>query len=229
MSDTPTTQVKSIYAKLLAFQKAIKPIKKDADNPFFKSKYFDINGLLGEVKPALNDAGLIVLQPLNRKEEVFGATSKVVFSLTTQIVDPESGDMIESVMALPDNTDPQKMGSSVTYFRRYALQSLLSLEAEDDDGNIASGGNQKSVAKPLVKQAVQPFAKQMIEITKTVTNQATGEVWAEEGDTMVYDLSKANKPFRAIKEPNGSWKKRPDGNPLYLSEAEWDMIAGMQK
>jgi hypothetical protein len=30
------------------------------------------------------------------------------------------------------------MGSAITYFRRYALQSLFALEAVDDDGNVAS-------------------------------------------------------------------------------------------
>jgi hypothetical protein len=34
--------------------------------------------------------------------------------------------------------DPQKLGSAVTYYRRYTLQSLLGLQAEDDDANSAS-------------------------------------------------------------------------------------------
>ena len=35
--------------------------------------------------------------------------------------------------------DPQKMGSAITYLRRYTLQSLLGLQAADDDANMASG------------------------------------------------------------------------------------------
>jgi hypothetical protein len=46
---------------------------------------------------------------------------------------------IESGVKLPEINDPQKLGSAITYFRRYTLQSLLSLQAEDDDGNMASG------------------------------------------------------------------------------------------
>ena len=38
---------------------------------------------------------------------------------------------------LPEISDPQKLGSAITYFRRYTLQSLLALQAEDDDGNKA--------------------------------------------------------------------------------------------
>ena len=33
------------------------------------------------------------------------------------------------------STKPQERGSEITYYRRYGLQSLLGLEAEDDDAN----------------------------------------------------------------------------------------------
>jgi hypothetical protein len=40
-------------------------------------------------------------------------------------------------MLLPNLQDPQ-LGSAITYYRRYTLQSLLGLQAEDDDGNKQS-------------------------------------------------------------------------------------------
>ena len=40
-------------------------------------------------------------------------------------------------MPLPDLQDPQKMGSAITYYRRYALQSLFLLQTQDDDGEGA--------------------------------------------------------------------------------------------
>jgi len=66
---------------------------------------------------------LILLQPV--------IDNKVV----TQIIDIETGDKIESYLTLPIITDPQKIIASITYFRRGTLQSLLSLQAVDDDGN----------------------------------------------------------------------------------------------
>jgi len=52
------------------------------------------------------------------------------------IKDSETGDELgRSNIYLPDNVEPQKMGSAITYYRRYSLQSMLLLEAEDDDGN----------------------------------------------------------------------------------------------
>ncbi len=130
-----------IYAKLLEAQKEIGAIKKDSDNPYFKSKYVDINGILAVVKPILNKHGLVLTQALNVTE---GRTG-----LNTAIVDSESGEKVESNVFLPEMSKPQETGSAITYFRRYALQSLLALESEDDDGNIASGKKvETKVTKP---------------------------------------------------------------------------------
>ena len=45
---------------------------------------------------------------------------------------------VESSIQLTQFNDPQKLGSAITYYRRYTLQSLLGLQAEDDDANKAS-------------------------------------------------------------------------------------------
>src|ERR1039458_9426767 len=122
---------KTIYQKLLEVQKEVAPIKKTEDNPFFHSKYVDINGLLSALKPILNKHGLVLTQG-------FGAESASGRNaLTTIITDSFDGQQIISLVYLPDASDPQKFGSAVTYYRRYALQSLFALEAEDDDGNTA--------------------------------------------------------------------------------------------
>jgi hypothetical protein len=58
--------------------------------------------------------------------------------LVTQIIDIDSGQMIESWLSLPLITDPQKMISATTYYRRATLQAILALQAVDDDGNEVS-------------------------------------------------------------------------------------------
>lgn len=134
-------ETKTLREKLLAVQMEIKPIEKDSENPFFKSKYFDINSLLKEVKPILNKHGLTLTQELTHLEG-----SKL--ALATSLLDVSSTDSIVSICPIPEGADAQKTGSAITYFRRYALQSLLALEAEDDDANVASG---KSVTKKIDK------------------------------------------------------------------------------
>jgi hypothetical protein len=132
--------MKNIYTKLAAVKNEIGAISKDSTNPFFKSKYFDINGLLKHVEPLLDKNGLLLLQPI---------TEGLVCS---QIIDIENGDKVESSLALPEINDPQKIGSCVSYYRRYTLQSLLGLQAEDDDANAASKASQAPPAKKWLNQ-----------------------------------------------------------------------------
>jgi len=121
-----TIQKKTIYQKLLSVQEQVGVVSKESENPFYKSKYADINKYLEVVKPILSKNGLILLQPIEYKN------GKNI--LTTRIYD-EDGNRIKSEMELPVNPDPQKQGAVITYFRRYAIQSLLALQAEDDDAN----------------------------------------------------------------------------------------------
>tara|TARA_R110001592_G_scaffold44370_1_gene142842 strand:- start:2132 stop:2680 length:549 start_codon:yes stop_codon:yes gene_type:complete len=117
----------SIYKKLFEAKKEIGKISKDSKNPFFKSKYFDINSLLEHVEPILQKHDLLLLQPI--------LDGKVI----TELIDVETGEKVTSEISLPTLNDPQKLGSAVSYYRRYTAQSLLGLQATDDDANLASG------------------------------------------------------------------------------------------
>ena len=115
----------NFYEKLAAVKSEVGRISKDSNNPFFKSKYFDINSLLMHVEPIIQKNGLLLLQPIQD-------------NLVKSIIYDTNGFSIESGINLTGITDPQKLGSAITYFRRYTLQSLLALQAEDDDANLAS-------------------------------------------------------------------------------------------
>jgi len=117
--------MKDIYKKLFKVQSEIGSIGKDVTNPFYKSKYFDINSLIGQLQPLLKKYGLLLLQPIEDQK-----VKSIIFEI-------DGDGYVESSINLPDIPDPQKLGSAITYFRRYTLQSLLALQAEDDDGNKA--------------------------------------------------------------------------------------------
>jgi len=134
--------------KLLELQKALEPIKKDSQNPHFKNYYFDINTVLEVVLPALHKLDLYLVQPLR----VVDGKSMLV----TAIMDNDEP-IAQSEILLPDLTDPQKMGGAITYYRRYSLVSLLALEAEDDDGNTASGVAQKQATQDYEAQGLVRF------------------------------------------------------------------------
>ena len=98
---------RSLWVKLHAAKMNIGKVAKNATNPHFKKSYADINALLETVEPILHENGLVLLQPVK---------DNIVF---TQIIDIDSGDMIESWMQLPDLTDPQITWSNYLLSKRY--------------------------------------------------------------------------------------------------------------
>jgi hypothetical protein len=144
--------------KILKIQSEIGVLVKTETNPFFKSKYMDINGLLEQLLPLLEKHGLTVVQPLSHIDGK-PALRTIIYDKTILKVNGKEtnyGDIntiMNEVIPLPDLQDPQKMGSAITYYRRYALQSLFLLRAQDDDGNHASQsyGVASALPKPVSK------------------------------------------------------------------------------
>jgi len=145
--------MKEILNKLAKVKKEIGTLSKNASNPFFKSKYLDLGEILTNLEPLLEAHQMILLQPINED------------SVCTEIHDLESGQVVASCIKLPVLTDPQKIGSAITYFRRYSLQSLLALQTDDDDANTAS-------KKPEVKSDVAEISK-LLEGSKTLAELET--------------------------------------------------------
>lgn len=172
--------MKDFLKKVAELKKETGKMSKDSTNPFFKSKYFDINQLLEHLEPICEKKGLLILQPILNGE---------VFS---QIIDLESGEKIESSIELPKFTDPQKTGSAVTYYRRYSLQSLLGLQAEDDDANKASGNVTKQD-----KESSSDDAKPWLNITdKSGNHTAIFKKLLERAETETITLSELRKHFK---------------------------------
>lgn len=141
-----------IYQKLLEAKKQIGKVSKNAKNPHFKSNYTDINALIEAVEPVLLENGLLLLQPV--------INGKVI----TQIIDVETGEKIESILTLDANLNSQQQGSQITYFRRYTLQSLMSLQAEDDDANTASKVKKPTLSDKAFSSAIERMINGEVEL-----------------------------------------------------------------
>jgi len=122
----PQANSLNIYQKLHLAKQSMGKVIKNATNPHLKRNYADINSIIDTVEPILLDHGLLLIQPV-KDDKVY-----------TIIIDIETEEFVESFMQLPVITDAQKLGGAITYFRRYTLVSLLSLQAVDDDGHEAS-------------------------------------------------------------------------------------------
>ena len=124
-----STSIKEIGKALGLFHTKVSKIPKTDSNPFFKSKYAALPSILDAIQIPLEESGLVFTQMPDGE------------FLTTLIIHYESGEFLESSYKMsPVKTDPQSIGSAITYARRYALGAILGLNIdEDDDGNKASG------------------------------------------------------------------------------------------
>lgn len=119
-------------------QARLKPILKDANNPFFRSKYADLASVYNEVQPIANAEGLSFTQTTDLLPDGSGMVVETIFW-------HDSGQHLGGIIQLtpaPDKENrvtPQSIGSALTYARRYGLMAVLALPADDDDGNAASG------------------------------------------------------------------------------------------
>jgi ERF superfamily protein len=186
--------IKNITAAILKAEDNFSAILKSADNPYFKSKYADLNAILAAVKPALKKEGVKVYQP-----PVTDGTANFV---TTRLVHADSGEWLESTMKLEmSKVTMQEAGSGVSYGRRYTLQGLLGLETADDDGNAASG-------KKVEPQASKP---DRTPITTTLTPEVTT---AKKGPGRP---AKTNSVVGTVYGTNGKTVNKP----VEVTEEEW--------
>lgn len=144
---------KEIAAAFIKAQAEMGNAVKDSTNPFFRNKYADLNAVREACLPVLNRFGISVLQPIVQVEGK---------NFVKTILLHESGETIESLTEIlfAKQNDPQAQGSGITYARRYGLQSLVNIGAEDDDGNKAAEqpkGN-KTAAGKFFKEPSGEFA-----------------------------------------------------------------------
>jgi len=107
MSETVVDVVKA----LLSAQKKITVAVKGSDNPYFNSKYADLLAVIDACKDALNENGIVALQP-HRVVDGDSYVETLLLHTSGQWISGLT--KIES--AKPNN--PQAFGSAITYARR---------------------------------------------------------------------------------------------------------------
>jgi len=137
--------MKEISKALGLFRKEITSVKKEADNPFFKSKYADLPSILEVIKEPLQEAGLALYHTIKSTDGGY--------IVITTISHGESGEFITSEFPVFGNK-PQEIGSSISYARRYNIQAMLDIPTEDDDGNHA---NTASRTKAVSQEPSKPW------------------------------------------------------------------------
>jgi hypothetical protein len=129
-------QIGKLAEALSKAQGAMKNAVKDSNNPFFKSKYADLASVSDACRMELAMNGLAVSQLPEIRD------TKLVLHY---VLMHQSGEWISGELEMtPVKSDPQGIGSAITYARRYTLASIAGVATEDDDGNAASGNASNS-------------------------------------------------------------------------------------
>lgn len=132
---------------------------KSSINPHFKNKYADLSEVISTVKPILNKHGLCVVQAIGDDN---GAPT-----LTTMLGHSSGQWMRSTTRMLVEKNTCQGVGSSVSYYRRYCLASILGISQADDDGQTASSrkGPESIITPPAVTASANTISPaQLVQI-----------------------------------------------------------------
>ena len=131
---TPS-KVYNLRSAMLEFQKLSVTAKKDGKNPHFRSNYSKLESVIEAVNQG-NQFGLFFTQEI----EVKNYQRDIVVVTTVRHIDDDNTYVSKLPILLDDVSmkNPQKIGSAITYAKRYTLQAVYGLPSEDDDGNEAS-------------------------------------------------------------------------------------------
>lgn len=180
-----SADISAIAAAVSAFQGEIEQPALNRENPYFKSRYVDLSGVLKSAQKLLAKNGLSVMQIISGGDIITLLTHK-------------SGQWVKSVCPIGSYKSQQDRGSAITYTKRYALCAILGIAADtDDDGNAATDADKKNNART----AQQPqqggdvlLMQALKELNACKDYQQYGELWVKWSSTAP-ELCKPDSPF----------------------------------
>jgi len=152
--------IKNIATALSKAQVVMRGAKKDSKNLFFKSSYSSLASVFEAIREPFTSNGLAVSQLMDVRDD--GRT--VIITKLMHV----SGESIESKMLLPEIIDPQKLGSAISYYRRYSLMAIAAIPSEDDDGNEAAKAPKPSYISSRQVAHLEELINGNVEIRKKV-------------------------------------------------------------
>jgi hypothetical protein len=174
-------QINEIAAALAKAQGVMGGASKDSSNPFYKSKYADLESVWSACRKQLSENGLAVVQTVG------WADGRAV--IDTMLTHTSGQWIAESLTLQPKDDSPQGIGSCITYGRRYALAAIVGVYQTDDDGEAAHGRSGDVTHRALGpnQEEVKLLAKRFDEACKAGIDGAVYEIHLEaNGDQDLY-------------------------------------------
>ena len=190
---TTSEAVNELAAALAKAQAAMKNAVLNKVNPHFKSKYADLAGIRDAVTPALSTNGIAVTQTLD-------ADVNDRYYVRTRLLHT-SGQWIESLCPIIGMADMQKMGSAITYARRYSLSAICGIAADEDDD--ANATVEKASGPKVVTKAPEGFEDWLadLEAVGAEGSEALKAAWTKSQPYMRKHLTDTHSAkWEALKE-----------------------------
>lgn len=196
-------QLDKLAPALCRAQGKIKHAVKDSANPFFKSRYADLTSVWDAIRDAFQSEGLSVSQLPTTDDDGRPALETILMH--------NSGQWISGVVPVnPVKNDPQALGSAITYMRRYALQAVAGVCADDDDGEAAQGRKKVNSAGEHVPKKPTWTDAQKIKAGELKSKlMAFGDGGAEAFDTLWRDhqYDEPAKVIELLEQELQEWNK----------------------
>lgn len=192
--------IAQLAAALAAAQGEMTGARKDSANPYYKSKYADLASVIEAIRGPLAKNGLAYMQFPRAVPDGIEVETVLCHS---------SGEWVSETLRLPavstyerkdgsiaERFDSQTCGSAITYARRYGLQSITGVAAEDDDGHAAmvnaNGLRDKSL--PILKAAAAKGLVGLEKAWKALTNEARTAIGKETLDALKKEAEAVTPP-----------------------------------
>lgn len=190
-------ETKNIFKALSDFRAVLQQPSKDAQNPFFKSTYVTLDGVVKAIDDAIKGTGLSYSQEATSEGNQISVSTHVFHT---------SGEFISyEPLTLPTTkADAQAFGSAVTYAKRYALGAVFGVTSDvDDDGNNTSGNNapkNSSTNKSNNQSGLSKAQKEML--LNKMTEFANSQGFTlKEAESKLFAFLKIKSPLSNI-QPN---------------------------
>ena len=187
--------MKNLLKKLYEIQGENLKFTKNEENPFYHSQYLTLDALLEKLNPILQSYKLVVYHYTDNKE------------VKTSVADIESGETLTSSFPIQDGLEPQKVGSTITYAKRYNLGEIFNIITEQDDDANASVSSPQPRSKPFTQKTMKDTAARV----NTPTNaKDIRQMWCPVCKVDAKVSQRTGKPYCP------DFKKHPEGTFIAL-------------
>lgn len=185
----------------VAAQRALRPVRKNAKNPHFKSEFADLGEVTDAAKEALNSNNIAFTQEshpqLSPSESLLGLV------VVTSFIHGPTGEIYKSHCFIgAKGGSPQDIGAATTYGRRYGLSEAMGIVADKDDDAESIERKPPQAAKPADHPAVA--------IVRDAFWPTTEQGWGERIAAL-----KTRADCKTAKEALVSWLQGDVSHPLY--------------